>query len=109
MFRYRVPQEFYDLEKDPFSTNNLIHVPEYQETIKKYEDRLRRWMVETHDFCLEAFDVRNDPAKLAAAVANYPELKGPIVSDDEKDPSPAPADDKNSKRKEKRATKNNVQ
>jgi len=112
MFRYRVPQEFYDLKKDPFSTNNLIHVPEYQETIKKYQDRLRRWMVDTHDFCLAAFDVRENPEKLAAAVANYPELKGPIVSDDEKDPSTAPAaDDKTSKRKTNRAAKkklNNV-
>ena len=69
-------------------------------------------MVDTHDFCLAAFDVREDPEKLAAAVANYPELKGPIVSDDEKDPSTAPAaDDKTSKRKTNRAAKkklNNV-
>ena len=110
MFRYRVPQEFYDLQKDPFSTNNLIHVPEYQETIKKYQERLRRWMVDTHDFCLAAFDVREDPAKLAASVANYPELKGPIVSDDEKDPSSAsaPADDKTTKRKANRAAKKNA-
>jgi N-sulfoglucosamine sulfohydrolase len=74
MFRHRVPQEFYDLEHDPSSANNLIHDPRYQDVIQTYQDVLRRWMVDTHDFCLAAFDVRNDPAGLAAAMAQYPTL-----------------------------------
>ena len=74
MFRYRVPQEFYDLEKDPGCTVNLIKDPEYQKLVKEYQERLRNWMVETKDHCLAAFDMRDDPAKLAEAVKNYPKL-----------------------------------
>jgi N-sulfoglucosamine sulfohydrolase len=74
MFRYRVPQEFYDLEKDPGCTVNLINDPKYQDLVKEYQERLRNWMVETKDHCLAAFDVRDDPAKLAEAVKNYPKL-----------------------------------
>ena len=103
MFRHRVPQEFYDLENDPSSLNNLIHDPKYQDLVKKFQGVLRQWMVDTHDFCLPSFDVRDDPAKLAAAVANYPKLIGPPVSENEGDVDPSSAVDKNAKRKAKRA------
>ena len=103
MFRHRVPQEFYDLEKDPSSLNNLIHDPKYQDLVKKFQGILRQWMVDTHDFCLPSFDVRDDPAKLATAVANYPKLIGPPVSENEGDVDPSSAVDKNAKRKAKRA------
>ena len=108
MFRHRVPQEFYDLETDPSCTINLIHDPQYQDLVKKFQDVLRRWMVDTHDFCLAAFDVRDDPAKLAQAMSNYPKLTGPIASDDETDTN-APTDDKTAKRKANRAAKKNAQ
>ena len=62
MFRHRVPQEFYDLEKDPACTTNLVNDPQHRELAQKYQETLRRWMVDTHDFCLAAFDARNDPA-----------------------------------------------
>ncbi|WP_166821734.1 sulfatase family protein [Thalassoroseus pseudoceratinae] len=71
MFRYRVPQEFYDLQQDPGCVNNLINSPEHQTLIKDYQDRLRRWMVETNDHCLTAFDVRDNPEKLAEQIRNY--------------------------------------
>lgn len=74
MFRFRVPQELYDLEKDPACTHNLFENPEYKEVVKKYQATLREWMVKTNDFNLKAFDVRDNPAQLAAAVKNYPEL-----------------------------------
>lgn len=77
MFRHRVPQEFYDLKNDPACTNNLIHSQEHQELIRAHQRQLREWMVDTHDHCLNAFDVRDDPNKLAAAVANYPKLEKP--------------------------------
>ena len=104
MFRHRVPQEFYDLEKDPACVNNLIHDPKYKDLAKKYQDILRQWMVDTHDFCLAAFDVRNDPAKLAAAVANYPKLTGPTASDEDGSIIFGP-DEKGLIRKEKRMKK----
>ena len=113
MFRYRVPQEFYDLEKDPACTINLIRDPQYQVLVKKFQDVLRRWMVDTHDFCLAAFDVHSDPAKLAAAVGNYPKLdkSGGIASEaGEETESKSPAtDDRAAKRKANRAAKKNAQ
>ncbi len=74
IFRHRVPQEFYDLSSDPGCVQNLIDSPEHQSLIKKYQSRLRRWMVETNDHCLPAFDARDNPQQLAIAVRNYPVL-----------------------------------
>jgi len=92
MFRYRVPQEFYDLEKDPSCTVNLVKDPQYRDQVKKYQDILRNWMVKTHDFCLPAFDVRDDAAKLAAAVASYPKLLNKGKDREEVDPG-SPSED----------------
>ena len=112
MFRLRVPQEFYDLEKDPGCTNNLIHDPKHQALVKKYQDRLRQWMIETHDHCLTAFDVRESPAKLAEAVKNYPALdkSGGTATEvgeeaDSKTTMPPATDDKAAKRKANRTMK----
>ena len=104
MFRHRVPQEFYDLEKDPACTTNLVNDPQHRELAQKYQETLRRWMVDTHDFCLAAFDARNDPAKLAAAVACYPKASGPVASDDAGATISDP-EDKGLIRKEKRMKK----
>ena len=104
MFRHRVPQEFYDLQKDPSCATNLIDDPQYRALAQKYQETLRRWMVDTHDFCLAAFDARNDPAKLAAAVACYPKASGPVASDDAGATISDP-EDKGLIRKEKRMKK----
>jgi hypothetical protein len=101
------------LEKDPACTNNLIHDPQHQELVKKFQDVLRRWMVDTHDFCLAAFDVRDDPAKLAQAMAQYPKLDksgGTASEAGEETDSKSPAtDDKTAKRKANRAAKKKTQ
>ena len=107
MFRHRVPQEFYDLEKDPSGLNNLVHDAKYQDLIKKYQGVLRQWMVDTHDFCLPSFDARDNPAQLAAAVANYPKLIGPPVTENEGDADTG--GENPSSRKAKRAAKKNAQ
>jgi len=77
MFRHRVPQEFYDLQADPGCIRNLIDSPEHAKLVAQYQTRLRKWMVETNDHNLKAFDVRNDPAKLAQEITNYPKLINP--------------------------------
>jgi len=109
MFRHRVPQEFYDLQKDPGCLKNLIHDPSQQAVAKKYQDRLRQWMVETYDHCLAAFDVRGNPAQLAKAVANYPSLdkSGGLATEagEEGEAKPSGGDDKVAKRKAKRTEK----
>jgi len=110
MFRHRVPQEFYDLTKDPACTNNLIHDSQHQELVKQFQDVLRRWMVDTHDFCLAAFDVRDNPDQLAAAMRNYPKLDRSArglydESGEEMDPASPATADKAAKRKANRAAK----
>ena len=109
MFRHRVPQEFYDLQKDPGCLKNLIHDPSQQAVAKKYQDRLRQWMIETHDHCLAAFDVRDNPVQLAKAVANYAPLDKSAglatEAGEEGEAKPSGGDDKVAKRKAKRTEK----
>ena len=77
MFRHRVVEEFYDLKADPGCTKNLIDSPEHTELVAAYQKHLRAWMVESGDHNIKAFDVRNDPAKLAQAVRDYPKMIKP--------------------------------
>jgi N-sulfoglucosamine sulfohydrolase len=60
LFRYRVPEEFYDLEEDPDCLVNLIDKPEYQTAVEQMRTKLEVWMVETGDPMLEAFRSRAD-------------------------------------------------
>ena len=69
-------------------------------------------MIETHDHCLTAFDVRESPAKLAEAVKNYPALdkSGGTATEvgeeaDSKTTMPPATDDKAAKRKANRTMK----
>lgn len=39
--------EFYDLEKDPYETKNLIADPEYQDTIRQLSEDIYAWLEET--------------------------------------------------------------
>ncbi len=43
------PWQFFDLEKDPFETNNLIDIPEYQEGIALHHGYLCERLAETDD------------------------------------------------------------
>jgi len=96
MFRYRVVQEFYYIAKDPGCTINLINDSKYEILVKEYQERLRKWMVETNDHCLSAFEVRDDPAKLAEAVKSYPKLdkSGGIASEAGEKPDTTEVSDK---------------
>ena len=72
MFRTRVPEEFYDLEKDPNCLNNLINNPEYKTIIADMQKKLEKWMVEKHDPMLEAFRNKTDRAKVdEVIIATY--------------------------------------
>ena len=66
-------------------------------------------MIETHDHCLAAFDVRANPSQLAQAVANYPVLDksgGTATEAGEEPDAKAPAtDDRAAKRKANHAMK----
>lgn len=102
MYRHRVPQEFYDLQKDPGCTINLMDDPAHQQRIVQYQRRLRQWMVGTHDHCIAAFDVRDDPVKLAAAIKSYPKLVKLGKPEKKSKPDKTEGDEKKRKRREQR-------
>jgi N-sulfoglucosamine sulfohydrolase len=60
LFRYRVPEELYDLENDPDSLVNLIDSAKHQDVLKELRGRLESWMRRTHDPMLPAFLHRDD-------------------------------------------------
>jgi len=68
MFRYRMPEELYDLQKDPNCLENLIDRPEFREQADKMRAELRRWMQQTGDPLLPAFDNRGDREKVRAVL-----------------------------------------
>ncbi|MFW6169594.1 MAG: sulfatase, partial [Planctomycetota bacterium] len=62
LFDHRVQEEFHDYENDPDALHNLIDDPAYQEEIDRLRDELEKWMIETNDHALRAFQNRDDPA-----------------------------------------------
>lgn len=64
MFRYRVPEEFYDLKNDPDCIHNLIHDKAYTKRVNEYKSRLKEWMEKYHDPMLPVFAVMSDPQKM---------------------------------------------
>jgi len=68
LFRMRVPEEFYDLEKDPDCLNNLIGKAEFQDAVARYRRRLESWMKRTGDPMLPALQNRSDRAKVDAVL-----------------------------------------
>ncbi|MCZ6793830.1 MAG: sulfatase [Planctomycetota bacterium] len=68
LFRYRVPEELYDLRKDPDCLVNLIARPEHKQTIDAMRARLRAWMERTRDPMLEAFLNKGDRARVDAVI-----------------------------------------
>jgi N-sulfoglucosamine sulfohydrolase len=66
---YRVPEEFYDLEKDPDALVNLANDPASAKAIASYRKDLEKWMKTYHSDALEAFQNRQHPE----IVRNYVE------------------------------------
>ncbi|TWT82362.1 Arylsulfatase [Planctomycetes bacterium CA13] len=64
LFRYRVPEEFYDLKNDPNCLHNLIDEAGYAETLQTLQSKLVAHMKKTKDPMLSAFQSRNDRAKV---------------------------------------------
>ena len=73
---YRVPEEFYNVAKDPDCLHNLIESPAHQKDIAALRAKLHIWMQETEDPMLEAFLHRTDRTAVdAAMLKTYGPLK----------------------------------
>jgi N-sulfoglucosamine sulfohydrolase len=68
LFRHRVVEELYDIEKDPDCLNNLLTTPSHEAELNKLRETLDAWMVRTGDGMLSVFRNRHDPAALEAYV-----------------------------------------
>ena len=58
--KYRTLEEFYDIENDPHCLNNLISRPEYGIIVDHMRDKLWKYMTDSDDYVLEAFNNRYD-------------------------------------------------
>jgi N-sulfoglucosamine sulfohydrolase len=68
LYKYRVPEEFYKVSKDPDCLENLINYPSQEKELKKLQSALENWMIETNDPMLECFRNRDDPELVEAYI-----------------------------------------
>ncbi len=68
LFQHGVPEEFYDYENDPDALVNLIDDPKYTAELNQHRAAMRKFMEESNDPILDAFDDRDDPALVSAYV-----------------------------------------
>ncbi len=61
LFLYRVPEEFYDFQKDPCALHNLIDDPRCRDEIDKLRLEMRELMESTGDPLLDALKEQHEP------------------------------------------------
>jgi N-sulfoglucosamine sulfohydrolase len=61
LYQHRVPEELYDVRKDPNCLVNLIESPKHQKPLNEIRKQLESWMVNTNDHMLSTYRKRNDP------------------------------------------------
>lgn len=81
MFLYRVPEEFYDYEKDPDALHNLIDDPAYQDEIEKFRKLMEKHLEDTDDPVLIPFKNMCD----STVVNEYMQKQDQLVKDRIKD------------------------
>jgi len=75
-YKFRAPEEFYDLERDPDGLHNLINDPNYSAEVATLRKDLEAWMLKTHDPLLTVYRLRNEPSLAQQAFYTlYPEAK----------------------------------
>ena len=70
LYKHRVPEELYDVTKDPDCLINLINQPKHQAELKELRAKLDAWMVRSKDPMLEAFRKRENAGFVEAYVQN---------------------------------------
>ena len=68
LYKHRVPEELYDVTKDPDCLVNLINQPKHQAELKELRAKLDAWMVRSKDPMLEAFRKRENAGFVEAYV-----------------------------------------
>jgi len=68
IYKHRVPEELFDVSKDPDCLVDLIDRPKHQAQLKKLRATLEEWMVEAKDPMLEVFRKREDADFVEAQV-----------------------------------------
>ena len=61
LYRHKVKEEFYDLNKDPDGYNNLANDPAYTEKIKEFREIMLKEMERCNDPAFETFRDRSQP------------------------------------------------
>ncbi len=74
LFDHRVPEEFYDYEKDPDALHNLIGNPAYRTEIDKLRKEMLAWMERTGDPMLDCYRYRDDPQVVKAYMAKQEQV-----------------------------------
>jgi hypothetical protein len=57
LFRYRTPEEFYDLQNDPNSTHNLANDQAYSNKLQQYRNKMKEWMKKYNDPLLQVLSL----------------------------------------------------
>ena len=68
LYKYRVPEELYDISNDPDCLHNLIDESRHQAALPSLRSELEGWMKRTKDPMLVVFQKRNDAAYREAYV-----------------------------------------
>ena len=55
-FMFRTREELYDFEVDPDGLNNLVHHPDYRETLARLRQEVLDWMKNTGDPITEDYE-----------------------------------------------------
>ena len=82
LYKFRVPEELYDVAADPDCLNNLM-TAEHRAALGRLRKQLERWMVKTDDPLLETFRRRTTPSsanqssKHAGTRGNGPQSQAP--------------------------------
>jgi len=68
LYKHRVPEELFDVTKDPDCLVNLINQPKHQAELKELRAKLDAWMLRSKDPMLEVFRKREDAGFVEAYV-----------------------------------------
>ncbi len=64
LFRYRAPEEFYDLKNDPNCLRNLINDQAYSNKLQQYRTKMKEWMKKYNDPLLRVLNLSDKPQEM---------------------------------------------